>query len=299
MKRICIVLVFLLAFTTACSTSANKEYPSKGVETPAAKIEDMYMPSSPGTLIAQDPTGLAMIDYSNTDQGYICAKRIMDSQDVLKLAVSKGKEVYYYDLKKTDYESFPLQMGNGMYQFRILKQKQGDQYAVMHSVDVDVKLADAKLPYLYPSQYIDYTPESKAVKKAFALVKNDKTDLSRIYHIYNYVISHVKYDDQKAKDVADKFVLPIIDETYVTNKGICFDYTALLAAMLRSQQIPTRMITGYTSKEYHSWIEVWVKEKGWINPQVYFKKKIWNRIDPTFAAQGEEYDGEYKNRYVY
>lgn len=298
MRRICLLMVFLLVLMSGCSSS-DKEYPSKGKVTPAPKIEDMYLPSTPGTMIFSDVSGLVQIDYSNMQEGYICAKRLTAGDEVIKLAITKGEEDYHYDITSGEYQSFPLQMGSGAYQFRILKQLQGDQYAVMESMNVDVSLVNELIPFLYPSQIVNYTPDSKAVAKAYQLTKHDKTELSRIYHIYNYVITHIKYDDKKVEEVEGKFVLPIVDETLASNKGICFDYTALVTTMLRSHQIPTRLITGYTSKEYHSWVEVYVEGKGWINPQVYFKDKIWTRMDPTFAAQGEEYDGEYQERYVY
>ena len=39
--------------------------------------------------------------------------------------------------------------------------------------------------------------------------------------------------------------LPSVDETLKTKKGICFDYAALMTAMLRSQGIPTKLEIGY------------------------------------------------------
>ena len=295
-KIIAIITVIALLISSGCSSS--KKYPTDEPPTPTKTKADMYLPTYPLTLEIND-NKTASIDYSNTSKGYIGVKKISNDDTPLKVAVSKGDTVYYYDLTDVEYMSYPLQMGNGSYQIRILKQNTGDNYAVMFSKDIEVTLESEEISFLYPSKIVNYTSESQAVDKSFALTKEDTTNLERIYHIYEYVIDNVKYDDQKAKDVEGKFVLPIIDETLTSKKGICFDYTALLTAMLRCQGIPTRLMTGYTSKEYHSWVEIWVENEGWINPQVYFKEKLWNRVDPTFAAQGEEYDGEYVERYTY
>ncbi len=62
--------------------------------------------------------------------------------------------------------------------------------------------------------------------------------------------SNVDYDYDKAQNIVDNNVtgyLPDPDETLSTKKGICYDYAALAAAMLRSQGIPTKLITGYVS----------------------------------------------------
>ena len=90
----------------------------------------------------------------------------------------------------------------------------------------------------------------------------DDTVLKRIATLYNYVVDNISYDSKKAKEVEDIYVLPVVDETLESKKGICFDYAALLAAMLRSQQIPTRLVTGNTTIEYHAWVEVYIEGKG-------------------------------------
>ena len=82
--------------------------------------------------------------------------------------------------------------------------------------------------------------------------------------------------------------LPDIDETLETGKGICFDYAALMTAMLRTQRIPTRLVVGYAGTLYHAWISVYIEGTGWIDNIIYFDGTQWVRMDPTFAAAGEE-----------
>ena len=137
------------------------------------------------------------------------------------------------------------------------------------------------------------------IKKAFDLTKDDDTVLKRIATLYNYVVDNISYDSKKAKEVEDIYVLPVVDETLESKKGICFDYAALLAAMLRSQQIPTRLVTGNTTIEYHAWVEVYIEGKGWINPDILLHAKKWSRMDPTFDASDIDYKDDYEDKYYY
>ena len=87
--------------------------------------------------------------------------------------------------------------------------------------------------------------------------------------------------------------------TLAEGRGICFDYAALMSAMLRVQQIPTRLITGYVDEGYHAWVEVYVQNEGWINPEILFESRQWTRMDPTYASVGMNYKGQYQDKYRY
>ena len=81
------------------------------------------------------------------------------------------------------------------------------------------------------------------------------------------------------------------DETLSTKKGICYDYAALAAAMLRSQGIPTKLITGYVSRGgselYPAWNMIWLEASGWLTVEIRAPRHAWQRIDLTFAAAGQ------------
>lgn len=100
--------------------------------------------------------------------------------------------------------------------------------------------------------------------------------------------------------------VPDPDQTLSSGKGICFDYASLAAAMLRSQGIPAKVITGYVSggAVYHAWNMIYLKESGWITVEIKAPANEWERIDLTFAANGADEttigDGtDYVDRYVY
>ena len=133
-----------------------------------------------------------------------------------------------------------------------------------------------------------------------------------ITNVYNYVISNISYDTTKAANAASGGMsgyLPSVDKILASGKGICFDYAAVMATMLRSQQIPTQLVVGYVSNgAYHSWISTYIKDVGWVNGIIQFDGKNWKLMDPTFASGGGssssimQYIGNgsnYKAQYVY
>ena len=124
--------------------------------------------------------------------------------------------------------------------------------------------------------------------------------------IYDYVIANITYDYDKAENVKSGYV-PNPDEILALGRGICLDYASVMAGMLRSQQIPTRLEVGYAGDAYHAWISTYVEDQGWVNGMIHFDGKNWSIMDPTFAANAGEKElksfiGDGKNyvtKYIY
>ena len=159
-------------------------------------------------------------------------------------------------------------------------------YSIAFAQDIEVNIKDEFTPFLYPNQYVNFTPDSKIIEKGKELAKGAHSDLEVVENIYHYVIKNVAYDYDKASSVSYGY-LPVVDETLDTKKGICFDYAALMAAMLRSQGIPTKLGIGYAGEAYHSWISTYVDDKGWIDDIIEFDGTSWELMDPTFAANSD------------
>ena len=69
--------------------------------------------------------------------------------------------------------------------------------------------------------------------------------------------------------------------------GICFDYASLMCALLRSQNIPTKLVVGYSGTAYHAWISVHLEETGWVDNIIQFDGEHWSLMDPTLAANND------------
>ncbi|MGB7595779.1 MAG: transglutaminase domain-containing protein [Erysipelotrichaceae bacterium] len=273
-----------------------RRYPSKGKTTPHPTIAQVRIPTQPGKLVYQK-NGYK-VDYSNADLGYISVIG-PDDGSVKKVQLIIGNNTYTYDITAKQYTILPLQSGSGKYTVQLLKNLSGNSYTVVGTTIVSANVTDELSVFLYPNQVVDYNLHTLAVNKSFEITKNDDSEIKRVYTIYHYVIDLLSYDTAKAKLANDVYMLPVLDTIVTEKKGICFDYAALMTAMLRVQGIPTRLITGYTDLGYHAWVEIYLRDIGWINPRIYFKEKIWKRVDPTFDDSFGIYMGKYQTKYTY
>ena len=244
------------------------------------------------------------LDLSATAEGYVAVAATSSAR--LKFQVVKDDVTYTYNMESDGTPSvFPLQSGDGHYVFRVMENVVDSKYAMKLSAEADVKLSDEFQPYLRPSDYVPYSADSQCVKKAAELAQGAADELEVVGAVFEYICAQVSYDKEKAANVP-KGYLPDPDETLKSGKGICFDYAALAAAMLRSQGIPTRMIFGYVSPDdlYHAWNMFYTEETGWVAVDYQVSKDTWNRLDLTFSANGADDsfigNGEnYMDVYVY
>jgi transglutaminase-like putative cysteine protease len=231
----------------------------------------------------------AKVDASNTKDGYVMVAYIGTTQNRLKVRVAGPSGIVYtYDLNRNgQYEVFPLSDGNGKYTVGVYENTSGNKYALAFSTPVTVMLTDEYEPFLRPNQYVNYTANSQVVKKAAELTADKKTDLDKIAAIYDFTVTNLTYDKQKAQTVQSGYI-PNVDTVLAEKKGICFDYAALMTAMLRSQGIPAKLVIGYAGDVYHAWINTYVPEKGWIEGNIFFDGTAWKLMDPTFASSSNQ-----------
>lgn len=246
----------------------------------------------------------AAIDTSSADKGYVAARAKSDAR--LKFQVSLNGQAYNYDLPKNGTSIVcPLSMGSGTYQLSILQNTGSNRYATLYSTSVSAQISNETAPYLIPSVFCSYTKKSNCVAKAAELTKDAGNQGDALESIYNYVVSHVTYDKEKAKQLAGgSGYIPNPDDTLATGKGICLDYASLTAAMLRSIGIPCKIVTGYVSGNdiYHAWNMVYI-DGTWKTTSIDVQNRTWTRLDPTLASAGSlptVGDGSgYTDRYQY
>lgn len=243
------------------------------------------------------------IDASHISEGYIMVSYTGTNEKVKLQLTGPDEVVYTYNLHG-DYETFPLTAGSGSYTVGVFENIEGTSYSTLFTQTIDVKIDDEFGPYLYANQYVNFDGDSKVVEKAEELSKPCNDDLEVIEQVYNYMISNFTYDYDKAESVQSGY-LPDVDEVFEAQTGICFDYAAVMAAMLRSQRIPTRLEVGYAGDVYHAWISTYIEEQGWVNGIIQFDGKNWELMDPTFASTSSKPEDfitntdEYITKFVY
>ena len=234
-------------------------------------------------------SGMLTIDYSNCSEGYVMVKA-KPTAKTLKLRVVHNNMDIHYDLNSDGkYEVFPLQDGNGKYVFTLYEKGKSNSYKQLNTINITVDMPDPNRCFLYPNQYINYTPETPAVIFAQELCKGmtDPEDIALT--IYNYIawdesqfetwidetgqqqtmlVERIEFSKLGIRDS-----LPEIDKTFATNKGVCKDVSGLMVAMLRSVGIPTKYIVGKAHNKEHAWIAIIINNSEIeIDPQ----DRIWD-----------------------
>lgn len=290
----CILCTALLFLTAACGSDA----PAPAAE--SRPVGDQQFTPPPMLTAAFDESAAqgdsgVELDTSHLSDGYAALRVNLEGK--LKCMVTYEGEItgalphQYTYLVPGDGTPviIPLQMGSGVYEFAVYKNISDDKYACVYRQSETVTLGDEFQPFLRPSIYVDYSQDSACVKKAAQLTADAVDAVDAAARIYDYIVDTVQYDTVKADTVgSDYFADP--DETLSTARGICVDYAALAAAMLRSQGIPAKVITGYVAPNnlYHAWNMIWFEETGWVTVSFEVNGNNWNRVDPTFAAGGAD-----------
>jgi len=273
-------------------------------DAPPAAVATVLKPMPSASLRETGNDGI--IDYSHKEDGYVMAKFTTVSSSRLKVLVKGPTTTYSYNLPCEEWAVFPLSDGSGSYQVGIYQNVTGSKYAKLLTVTFSVTLNDEFAPFLRPNQYVNYSEATQAVDLGLELTQGIEQPLEKVAAVYDYVVTTLSYDHDKAATVKSGY-LPDLDQVLESKKGICFDYAALMTAMLRSQDVPCKLVVGYAGSVYHAWISVWTQEYGWVDGAIFFDGQVWTRMDPTFASSGSRSEeimqfinnGNYTTKYLY
>ncbi|MCK8061454.1 MULTISPECIES: transglutaminase family protein [unclassified Fusibacter] len=212
-----------------------------------------------GIINYKPDEGIVKINYTTTDY------------TKFKIIIKRDTQQYIYNINDND-ESFPLQMGSGLYTVAIYQNVSSNKYKKITSASKTVTVNEDAVN-LASVQNMSWAEEMKAIVLAKELMADLETDEEKFDAVYDYIIRSIVYDYYKASTIYSRY-LPVIDVTLEEKKGICYDYSSLMASMLRSQGIKSKLIEGestYTST-YHAWNEVYLNGE-------------WKIIDSTVDAQ--------------
>jgi len=221
------------------------------------------------------------VDFTYSYSGVVKVLNNPGITTKMKLIIQKDESKYIYNISNnTNYVSFPLQLGSGKYTVKLYENTSGTKYKTVYTESSDVTIYNTNSAYLASTQQVNWNENDDAIVLAKKLLNdalwvkivttqnnNAKlTEKEKIDILYNYVVKNMDYDYKKIESLSYDYV-PDIDTVLKAKKGICFDYSVLLAAMLRSQGIPAKLIKGESTNTdvYHAWNEIYLSsENRWI-----------------------------------
>lgn len=241
-----------------------------------------------------DIVGLKSCKYSSKD-GIIQLEYFSDGLEGYVLGVSKEepnattRKEYRYTLNagKQRKDIITLTEGPGEYRVRILKHKRDTLYTLINQFYIKMD-TDTNKKYLISTTQVPFE-DSKYLNMLKETLK--KQDFSFKKSAVTYVMNMITYDDEKADKVQYMPLLNYkidIDETIQSQKGICLDTSTLLASLLRSEGIPTKVIYGDMGTEYHSWVEIYDETNS-----------TWQLIDPTVTLNAKRVQVDYIKKYTF
>lgn len=216
-------------------------------------------------------TSEATSDYINKasiHQGVITINATSDGT----MAVRVVKDNLHNDYVVSGTTRLPLQHGNGNYTVYVLKNVSGSKYKIVQSQKISLNMESLKDVYLQSIQMIQWNQENLAIEKAKELTQNATSAQEKVALIYDYIYSNINYDNQKESQLTSTYV-PDIDNTILAGSGICYDYASLFAAMLRSVDVPTKLVMGHKDdiQVYHAWNQIYLEESNqWITVDITY-----------------------------
>ncbi len=259
LKRfISLVLVLLLAISLFTSAYAK--------EKPSIEVDKL--------LIKKGAIGIKVNNIDN---------------EKIKVLIQLDDEKIYYNIENgEEFQYFPLQLGNGEYKIGVLENVEDTKYKYLYKENINVKIENENDIFLNSIKLVNWNKEMESIKLAEELVKDCETELEKVQAVYKHLTENLTYDKEKV-NLSSKYI-PNIDQILEDKKGICYDFSSMFAAMLRSQGIPTKLIKGNSefTDAYHSWNEVYIKESNeWVVIDVtkgsaYFNENIvYNMIEDS------------------
>lgn len=120
------------------------------------------------------------------------------------------------------------------------------------------------------------TNKTETNEEILNIAHKDETDVEKVARLIEWIHNNIEYENSPLKTDTNSAI-----QTIKTRKGVCGEFSNLLASMLRSQDIPVKYIIGYaySPEDYgeevqaHAWLEVYVDGK-------------WIAVDPTWMEMG-------------
>lgn len=218
------------------------------------------------------------LDVSTAGDGYFTVAYQAAANTKMKVGITKDGETQFLTYVPGEAASFAFTRGEGLYTVALYQNVSGTKYKAVARARVQVELENPMAPYLASTQEITFSPEDEVGKTAAALCQGYAQDGDKAAALYRSMAGSFTYDKELGQKAAAGKVVNYVPDTATTlesKTGICYDFSALYAAMCRSQGIPCTIVRGYRNGSYHAWNSVYVDG-------------AWHSVDLTWAIANRD-----------
>ncbi|MCX7746698.1 MAG: transglutaminase-like domain-containing protein [Clostridia bacterium] len=223
-----------------------------------------------------EANGVSMLQLPEKVNGKISLTGETTNQKI-KVLIRKEKVQDWFDVKLNNgkfNEEIWLINGSGDYEVCIMVNLSDNKYT--YGPRIKVENVNEVNKFLVPTKHVE-SNDAEIIDIASKIVKDSRNDLEKARKIYDWVTKNIKYDYVKyKKQLANNFDNEYgAVNTLKTKKGVCYDYSTLVAAIGRATGMQVKVIKGdYKSKkrsELHAWNEIYIAEQDrWINIDTTF-----------------------------
>jgi transglutaminase-like putative cysteine protease len=231
-------------------------------------------------------------DQTTVNDGYLTVTYDGDFSKDIKVYVTRDGVTTNdaFSLTTNNSVVIPLQLGNGNYTVSLLQLVQGNSYKPLDSIKFSQTLTGSNDRFKLANAYVIYNKDMKFLQFYTTSYEKLASTNDKIRKFYDDVVRSYKYDTEKAANLPKGYV-PVIDKTYESKKGICSDYSTLVAGYLRGIGVPTKLIMGYNPAipEYHAWNEILIDGK-WMVVDATYDSAYVNANQPyTMEKDGSKF----------
>lgn len=198
------------------------------------------------------------IDSQNANNGYVTINYTSTSRLKVGIRYNGGRETFLDCASGTS--NFALEKGNGTYTVALYSNVAGTKYKEVTKSTVNATMKDAFAPFKVSTSEVSFVPGDSVSKKADELCKG-KTESEKVVAIWNFINDKYQYNYRFADQITSgqvKQYTPDPNAVLAADKGICYDFASLFAAMCRYEKIPCKIVKGYVGNNYHAWNQVYV-----------------------------------------
>ncbi|MBP7402681.1 MAG: transglutaminase domain-containing protein, partial [Clostridia bacterium] len=242
---------------------------------------------------AASSDGRAQVSMDQSASGVILVRMDGVAAGSKAYVTTPAGSSFQYNIAPGQWLGVPCNGGSGDYTVMLLENVGGSTYLPLLNQAFSVGLGSWLSPYTAASVMMNFGSGSSAVQTANSLCSGISTTDGKVSAVYGWVTSHITYNTALASQITSGSVTtytPDIENIMSTRTGICFDYAAIMASMLRSQGIPTKLVMGNVPQGYHAWNEVFFEGIGWVVVADFRVAEVngsaFVMFDSTFGAGG-------------